>query len=159
MHKNCEIQNPITCYRKNVLYTGKHPTMERVVPLSEHLSGISTDNVSDDDIPAKGETQSPDTHLVNWFINSGPGWVDTKPHTLIHTDWHFTCSMCIEDIKNWCIKDIKNCLFQADLNRYGLKKDLVNRLHSYITTFKATTEPVANELDHAVAHVNQDAEP
>ena len=149
------------------VHTVTRPTIEPVLPLSEHpKSRISPDNnvsdEGDDDIPvekgahgvhttcnhgpAKGETQQPDTQPLDWVIESGLGWVDNRPPTLQHTDWSCTCNFTMplskDVLHTWCVKDIKYCLFQADLNQYGLKKDLVDRLYNFIMAFKATNDPV-----------------
>ena len=98
-----------------------------------------------------------DAHLVKWPTVSGTGWVDTKPATLTDTDCTCRMNITMDSLSEWCVKDIKNCLFQAELNTFGLKQDLVDRLYNYMTTFQVNSEPV-HELDPAVDQVGEDAE-
>ena len=119
-------RNPITCYRKSVLHT---VAMEQVTSLGDHQQvGPMAEHL--------------DAHLVKWPTVSGTGWVDTKPATLTDTDCTCRMNITMDSLSEWCVKDIKNCLFQAELNTFGLKQDLVDRLYNYMTTFQINSEPV-----------------
>ena len=70
------------------------------------------------------------------------GWVDTEPATTTDTDCTCRMNITLASLSEWCVKDIKYCLFQAQLNTFGIKPDLVDRLYNYMTTFQINSEPV-----------------